>query len=351
VRGDIGGEFAATVMADSAHRWRLAQPGDPARRVTPLELFFDLVFVFAFTQVTAMVAGSPDLRGAVRGLVLGALLWWIWCSYSWLGNQARADEGVVRHAMFAGSDSRIWWWAGGMLVNYTGVYAAGADGWRLPSPAHFAERYSLIVLIALGESVVAIGAGVGSRVLTPSLIIATIAAIVLAITLWWLYFDVLAPAVEHHVTTAPSEASRTALARDALTFMHFPVVLSILGLAVGIKKVFGTLGGPVNERLSHGLHVPPALLLAGGPAVFLLAVWLLYLRVHRWLDRWLPVAAAVLLVVAGLAGGGVLDGWLSALGYLVIVSGSMIVVVVVVHRSQVDLRRRYRYGETPRSAR
>ena len=70
-----------------------------AHRVTTLELFFDLVFVFAITQVTALMANDLGWRGAFRGLVVLALLWWAWCSYAWLGNQARADEGVVRAAM------------------------------------------------------------------------------------------------------------------------------------------------------------------------------------------------------------------------------------------------------------
>ena len=67
--------------------------------VTTLELFFDLVFVFAITQVTAFMADDVGPRGLLRGLVLFALLWWCWCSYAWLGNQARADAGVVRAAM------------------------------------------------------------------------------------------------------------------------------------------------------------------------------------------------------------------------------------------------------------
>lgn len=414
-------EEVAGVTAGGAARRRLAQPGGPGHRVTPLELFFDLVFVFAFTQVTAMVASSADARGALRGLVLSALLWWIWCSYSWLGNQARADEGMVRHALFvamaavmllalaiprawadsgrdgalvlavctlvvqwvhlsvyavaaagdrglqrqlmsfvvpvfvgnalilvgafAGPQARFWWWAGGMSVNYTGIYAAGLVGWRLPSPAHFAERYALIVLVALGESVVAVGVGVGVQTLTPALIAATGTAIVLAITLWWLYFDVLAPAAEHHVVTASSLRARTALARDVFTFMHFPVVLSILGLAVGIKKVFVSVSASTQEPLAHGMHALPAALLAGGPAVFLLVVSLLHRRIHGLLDLRLMLAAAALAVLAGLAAGGMLDGRMPPLGYLVVVTAFMVFVVVQAHRSQGHLRRFYRYGE------
>ncbi len=83
---------------DEPYRSRLVRvrPTDESHRVTTLELFFDLVFVFAFTQVTQLMADDPTASGALRGLVLMALLWWAWCSYAWLGNQAHADEGVVR---------------------------------------------------------------------------------------------------------------------------------------------------------------------------------------------------------------------------------------------------------------
>jgi len=397
--------------------------GGAGHRVTTLELFFDLVFVFAFTQVTALVAGSPTVLGAARGLVLGALLWWIWCSYSWLGNQARADEGLVRLALFAamvimmmlalaipqawssqgrgpalllvgctllvqwihlgvyvvaaagdrgllrqlaiaavpvlvgnvlllvgglaGPQGRTGWWAAGMLVNYTGIYAAGAEGWRLPSPAHFAERYALIVLIALGESVVAVGVGVGTVTLTPSVVAATATAIVLSITLWWLYFDVLAYIVEHHLAAAPSGVAQSSLARDALTFLHFPVVVSVLALAVGIKKVFGTFDGHHGGGLAEALGVLATVLLAGGPAVYLLGVAMLHRRLHGRIDRPLLAVAAALVVLAVLAGLGGLDGVLSPLGYLFTVTGGMVMLVLLVSRSQPELRRRYRYGEAP----
>jgi low temperature requirement protein LtrA len=404
-------------------RHPITLPGGAGHRVTTLELFFDLVFVFAFTQVTALVASSGDLTSAVRGLVLAALLWWIWCSYSWLGNQARADEGVLRHALFlamaavtvlalaipqawtdghrdaaavlvactvivqwihlgvyalaagadrgllrqlalvagpvlagnvllaagavAGPGPRTWWWGAGMLVNYTGIYVAGATGWRLPSPGHFAERYSLIVLIALGESVVAIGVGLGGVAPTPAVIAATVIAIALSASLWWLYFDVLALVVEHHLVSAPSGRDQTALARDALTFLHFPVVVSVLGLAVGIKKVFAALNGHASEPLTHALHPLPAVLVAGGAATYVVAVCLLHRRIAGRLDRPALIAAALLVVLAALAGTGVLDGRLPALGYLLVVSAVMISLVVVVAWSQHDLRHRYRYEGLP----
>ncbi|MEJ7744098.1 MAG: low temperature requirement protein A [Nocardioidaceae bacterium] len=83
-------------MGATRAAFTLVRPTDESHRVTTLELFFDLVFVFAFTQVTQLMADDPSVSGAMQGLVLLALLWWAWCSYAWLGNQAHADEGVVR---------------------------------------------------------------------------------------------------------------------------------------------------------------------------------------------------------------------------------------------------------------
>ena len=209
---------------------------DEDHKVTTLELFFDLVFVFAITQVTQLMADDATARGAVRGLVLLALLWFAWASFAWLGNSAKADEGLLRLclvgaviAMFvvalavpeafgdregglhaplllaiayfaraaraparlpggrsgrqgpaqaalpdAGGGGHLgraagrWrrrtgaglWWLAAIVVDYGGIYFAGWSGWRLPSPAHFAERHGLIVLIAIGESMVSVGAGV-----------------------------------------------------------------------------------------------------------------------------------------------------------------------------------------------
>ena len=75
-------------------RW--VRTTDEGHHVTTLELFFDLVFVFTFTQVTALVADDLTWRGVVRGILLLAIIWWAWVAYSWLGNHTHADEGVVR---------------------------------------------------------------------------------------------------------------------------------------------------------------------------------------------------------------------------------------------------------------
>jgi low temperature requirement protein LtrA len=236
--------------------------------VTTLELFFDLVFVFAITQVTAFMAEDIGWRSALRGLVLLALLWWAWCSYAWLGNQARADEGIVRAAVLlamaamflvalaipeawgdegrglrapvvlavvlavvrlghlsvytvaasgdavlrrtlartavpvgaaavllvagavVGGAAQTGLWVLALLVDYTGVYVFGS-GWRLPAPGHFAERYGLVVIIALGESIIAVGVGVADLPLTVPIAVAALLGLAVAsrcggrTSTWW----------------------------------------------------------------------------------------------------------------------------------------------------------------------
>src|SRR6266545_183133 len=205
-------------------------PVESEQRVTPLELFFDLVFVFAITQVTGFLAENSTWLGLLRGLMLLAALWWAWAAYAWLTNTLNPEEGAVRIAVFgsiaamlivslavpnafgvdgvtfgvayfivralhvvlyaiAGKGDRellravlriaptailapvllvvagflegapqMALWAVALAVDYLAVLIGHMRGWRV-SPAHFVERHGLIVIIALGESIVAIGIG------------------------------------------------------------------------------------------------------------------------------------------------------------------------------------------------
>ncbi len=373
-----------------AQSWVL--PTDDSHRVTTLELLFDLVFVFAFTQVTQLMADEPTAVGAVRGLVVLALLWWAWCSYAWLGNQAQADEGLVRAtfivammAMFvvalsipeafddlpgglfapfvlaacyavvrlmhlacylvaAGDDRGLRrqllvtaipvamacgllvaggvlgppyqtvLWALALVVDYGGIWLAGTSGWRLPSPGHFAERHGLIVIVALGESLVAIGVGVAAQPVSTPVIVASILGVVVAVNLWWLYFDVVAHVAERVLSRAQGTA-RTRLARDSYTYLHFPIVISILFVALGLKKVLEY----VSDATHHTLAEP----LTGAPLVALYCGVAFHLLGHvgfrrRNIGTWNPhrtIAAALLLILLPVA-------WrLPALASLALVTG------------------------------
>jgi low temperature requirement protein LtrA len=254
-------------------------------RVRPIELYFDLVFVFSLTQVTALMADDLTGRGIVRGLLVLALLWWSWVGYAWLGNVVQADEGLGRVAMFGAMAAMfvlavtvpeafddlpgglegpvvvafaylavrvlhlaIFWLAAGadddrglrrqlvrfapsvigstavllvasqlegtaqtlawvavLVVDYVGTILGGASGWRLRSAAHFAERHGLIVIVALGESIVAIGVGVAGVPISWPIVAASVLGLAVAGSLWWAYFDIVSIVAERVLRQAEGE--------------------------------------------------------------------------------------------------------------------------------------------------
>jgi low temperature requirement protein LtrA len=347
-------------------------PTGEQHAVTTLELFFDLVFVFAFTQVTAFMADDLGVRGVLRGLVLFALLWFVWCSYTWLGNQARADEGVVRLAMIVamgatflvalaipeawgdegggisapvvlavalavvrivhlgvyavaalgdaglrtqlvrtaipvgtavtllvvgavvGGPAQTVLWAAALVVDYTGVYLSGTD-WRLPAPGHFAERYGLIVIIALGESIIAVGVGVADLPLTVPMIAAAILGLVVSVALWWAYFDVVAPVAERELRRREG-TERVRLARDSYTYLHFPMVAGVIYLALGVKKVAEYVGDESHHTLTDPLPAIALWALYGGVVAYLVAHLGFRLRNVGSINRPRAVVAVVLLL-------------------------------------------------------
>ena len=343
-------------------------------RVTPIELFFDLVFVFSLTQVTALMAGDLSGRGLMRGLLVLALLWWCWVGYAWLGNVVRADEGLGRAAMFGAMaamfvlalsvpeafDDRpgglsgpvvfafaylavrllhlaIFWlasgedpglrrqllrfmpsvlgstalllvasqldgvgqtltWVAAVVVDYVGTMLAGASGWRLNSASHFAERHSLILIVALGESIVAIGVGVGALPLSAPIIVASALGLTLAACLWWAYFDVVTLMAERVLRRAEGE-ERTRLARDAYTYLHMPMVAGVVLIALGLKKVIEFVGDGTHHELSDALTWLPIATLYGGAALYLLSLAAFKRRVVRILGVQRTVVAALLLAL------------------------------------------------------
>ena len=320
---------------------------DESHRVTSLELFFDLVFVYALTQVTALLAADTTWTGVARGVVVLGMLWFAWCSYAWLGNQAKADEGVVRaglvfammpmfvvalaliesfenipggwygplvfavslvlvrvvhlvvYVVAAGDDRGlllqlgrtaipvgIWAvllvagsfldppaqlvvWSLALVADYAGIYLSGAEGWRINAPAHFAERHGLIVIIALGESIVALGVGAANEPVSGPLVTAVVLGLGIAVALWWAYFDVVAPVAERVLHQAQG-AERARLGRDSYTYLHFPMVAGIVFLAVGLKKVIEYVADTEDHSLTDPLTGVPLIALYGGVALYLL---------------------------------------------------------------------------------
>ena len=141
-------------------------------------------------------------------------------------------------------------------------YFFGSEGWSLEHPGHFAERHGLIVIIALGESIVAIGIGAGVAV-DAGVVAAATLGIGAAAALWWLYFDVVALVAERSLSRLPAGRERNERGRDSYSYLHFPMVAGIVLLALGLKKTVGD----VEDEL--GTVVAAAMF--GGAAIYLLA--------------------------------------------------------------------------------
>ena len=387
-------------------------------RVTPIELFFDLVFVFAITQVTALMSDDLTSRGVVRGLLVLSLLWWCWVGYAWLGNVVRADEGVGRVAMFGAMAAMfiaalavpesfhdlpgglsgpvvialaylavrvlhltIFWlaaganhdyelrgqlirftpsviggtalllvasqlegtaqtlaWAAALVADYVGTILAGASGWRLNSAGHFAERHGLIVIIALGESIVAIGVGVAHLPISTSIIVASVLGLALAGAIWWAYFDVVSLIAERVLRRSRGEA-RNRLARDAYSYLHLPMIAGIVLMALGLKKVLAYVAGEDGHTLSDVLPMLPLAAMYGGVALFLLAHVAFTYRVER-LVKLQRVATAVLLLALIPVG-----ARLPALGALAMLTAIMVVMIALESVWFADSRERIRHEE------
>ncbi|HTN23153.1 MAG TPA: low temperature requirement protein A [Solirubrobacteraceae bacterium] len=325
--------------------------------VTPLELFFDLVLVFAITQVTGFIGADPTWTRLVEGLAILAVLWWAWVSFAWLANSAASDEGAVRVVLLAamgallvvslavpqafgddalafgiaylcvrllhlgaylvvarddpelrgvvlrlagpvlpavaliaaaglvGGTARGVCWALALTIDYGGLALRGVEGWKV-EPAHFAERHGLIIIIALGESIVALGVGAQGLPLGAELIAAALLGIAAAGAMWWAYFDVAAIVAERRFK-AMERGAQVRMARDSYTYLHMPMVAGIVVFAVGLKKTLG--------HVDEHLHTVEAFALCGGLALYLLALSAFKRRnVGSWNARRALVAALLL---------------------------------------------------------
>jgi low temperature requirement protein LtrA len=142
-----------------------------------------------------------------------------------------------------------------------GLAVRGVEGWKV-EPAHFAERHGLIVIIALGESIVARGVGTQGLPLDAELIIAALLGIAAAGAMWWAYFDVAAIVAERRFK-AMDRAGQVRMARDSYTYLHLPMIAGIVVFAVGLKKTLG--------HVDEHLHTVEAFALCGGLALYLFA--------------------------------------------------------------------------------
>ena len=153
-------------------------------------------------------------------------------------------------------------------IDFSGPVIAGMAGWRM-HPGYFAERHGLIIIVALGESIVSIGIGVTELPISWPIVLASALGLALSAGLWWAYFDVAALDSEHALAAADGEP-RARLARDGYSYLHLPMIAGIILLSLGLKKVLGYVGGDDGHTWADPLYGVPLVALYGGVALFLL---------------------------------------------------------------------------------
>ena len=327
--------------------------------VKPLELFFDLVFVLAFTQCTTLMSEHASWEGLGKGVLVLAILWWSWTGYAWLTSVIDPEEGPVRLAMIgamaglllcalcvpdsfgdrattfaiayalvraahialfliasrdhpdlrhsvlglavstaiacalllAGSamdeTGQELVWAVAVLFDMGLPFFVGVDGWRLV-PRHFAERHGLVIILALGESIVALGVAADVH-LDAGVVAALVLGIGLTSAIWWTYFDVVSIVTERRLGHAEEGATRNRMARDSYSYLHLPMVAGIILSALGLEGTLHHVGDPLDGPFRFAL--------LGGTALYLLGHVGLRLRNARTLNRQ-RLALAVVLVAA-----------------------------------------------------
>ncbi len=345
---------------DQTRSSRLTATLREGERVTPLELFFDLVFVLAITQCTALMSHHPTWSGLAQGLLVLGMLWWSWTGYSWLTSVIDPEEGAVRLVMFGAMAALLLvslcvpeafgdlalafaliyglvrsahialfmlaspeddalrhsvlglaastavavallataslfdglaqgaLWALALLLDMGGPYFFGSEGWKLV-PGHFAERHGLIVIIALGESIVAIGLGADHE-LSLGIAAAAVLGVGLAAAMWWVYFDIVAIVAARRLAEAEAGKVQNEMARDSYSYLHLLMVAGIVLVALGLKKTIG--------HFDAHLDTVPAFALLGGLAAYLLGhVAFRYRHIHSINRQRLLLALVLLLLV------------------------------------------------------
>jgi low temperature requirement protein LtrA len=351
------------------HTSTLPSQQDTGVRVSTLELFFDLVFVFIITQISHLIAHAHDLAEVGHALMALTLIWWMYGGYAWLTNnvgttqllnrllvlvamaafliialavpQAFGRDGLafglaylvvnIIHAVLFSrapdpSSARAIWRIGpfnigtALLVVIAGLvdpawgwffwYAAllvlaslpflGKVGGFTVQPAHFVERHGLVLIIALGESIVSIGVGAAGEPITPMLITAVVLTLALLAALWWSYFDRDERQAEHAMSSANS-AARARMGLYGFGYAHLIMIAGVVLLAAGVSQLTGHLHEPLS--LATGL------MLASGVGLYLLGDvgfrWVL--RISSGRLRLAAACASLLSLPLGLWAGGIVQ--------------------------------------------
>jgi low temperature requirement protein LtrA len=309
----------------------LASP--KAQNADFVELFFDLVFVYAITRITSLTAHQLDTKHVFQSVLIFWLIWWGWTQFTWALNAAHTKLAEVRMMVlvatavafvmassvdYAFNDGALWFaipyvliriiglilyirvtthsngqrsavitfglvsiagllavlagamvnpsfrvifWFGAILLDLLAGYIGGkADGWYL-QPKHFIERHGLIVIIALGESLIVAASAVGGQERSYDLLIVGGLAVIITCLLWWSYFSWLSEYLEAQFSKKQTGGERARTGRDAFSFMHFLIICGIVGVAVGFEKIL--------QHPHDLLSMPVAFALGGGYLLFI----------------------------------------------------------------------------------
>jgi len=201
-----------------------------------------------------------------------------------------AGAGLLVTGVLVGGSLQTLMFAGALVVDWGGIYLISRRGnWRLHSVAHLTERHGLFIILAIGESVVAIGVGAAEQPISGPLLFAAVLGVAAAVCLWWLYFDVVSLAAEHRLLEEQGQA-RVRLAFEAYTYGHFPIVAGVVVAAVGVEGVLAHAGE--DDQLG-GFY---ALALFGGVALYVGGHLSFNCRLHSRLNRARLITLAMLLV-------------------------------------------------------
>ncbi len=337
------------------------EPIAEERRTSPVELLWDLVFVFAVTQVTTLLSRDLSWAGLGRSMLVLALVWWAWSAFVWAANaqdtgsptlrlvlllamvltfvaglslpHAFEDEAPVFALAYAavrflhlglyadasrrgnaswaaiagfgvtvvigmallvagavvGGTAQVVLWVLAAAIDYAGpawLTRERLRGLQHVAVAHFAERYSLFVIICLGESIVAIGVGASEETFDAQLVAGVTLGLLITVALWWTYFDRFATVAEDRLRAHDDPVLAAA---DAYSYLHLVIVAGIIVFAVGVKLAVHDVGAPLDDATR--------LALCGGVALYLLGHVAFRLRIAGSVGIEKLVAAAALLVL------------------------------------------------------
>jgi low temperature requirement protein LtrA len=351
------------------------------RRTSPVELLWDLVFVYAVTQVATILAHRPAWGRFGEAMLLLALVWWAWSAFVWAANAQSEDSRSLRAVMLAATaliflvglalpqafaaegilfavayilvrllhlglyvdasrqGNAAWsaiagfgvtvlvgmamllagavllhgWgrallWTAAAAIDYAGpawLTRQRLRGLQHVAVAHFAERYGSFVIICLGESILAVGVGLGTATdrLTAAQVVGAVLALLIAIGLWWTYFDRFAERAQVRLRHHPDPVLAAA---DAYSYIHLIIVAGIIIFAGGMRLV-------VRDSVGTPMPITGRLYLCGGVALYLLGLAAFRWRIAGERGVLRPLAAGAVLILA--AAGGGLPAW--AIGALI----------------------------------